>query len=487
MWIANSKQGMQSILNTASFFFRIVDIEINLDKTETIVVKPFKRKFLLVEPLKFGPNKQSLKLLDPSIYTQYLGVWIRADGKNKIVLKMIRSDIEAVYGVIRKKHITKKQLGQKINLKNLSHCKEKGPASVMHHLSLYNLFKIDDIQAKNKITDLLVKLNGNDIAEMATKIRLANLQAQRWSAHRINLIANIMQIMEERGISFKSSGNTHGVSESSKLHEHLIETIIASSATYTKVQNMDGLLMTWMDFTKRYRQSDSGRIPRWFKVLESMIIMDEYRNIDIAQCEALGIHKLDTQIPDDLETLQKDSIYIYIPDSLLPQWKRKRNRNINKWLIARRAAVFVIHEIKASYGIAVDGTLLSTKTEAKTVLLALETVPYKCKLILNTDSKKKIDLTINKVAVHTEVSENEKANKLAKEATAFNTVEWAYNAKDVSYVSFCRKIELDLNIRHFLSQQTGLQVALDWISNNKVQRTLGPLDQEIDWKGTTKI
>ncbi|KAG9297658.1 hypothetical protein G9A89_011173 [Geosiphon pyriformis] len=44
----------------------MVDIEINLDKTETIVIQLSKRKSVLVEPLKFGLNKQTLRLLDPS-------------------------------------------------------------------------------------------------------------------------------------------------------------------------------------------------------------------------------------------------------------------------------------------------------------------------------------------------------------------------------------------------------------------------------------
>ncbi|KAG9284490.1 hypothetical protein G9A89_014094 [Geosiphon pyriformis] len=51
------------------------------------------------------------------------------------------------------------------------------------------------------------------------------------------------------------------------------------------------------------------------------------------------------------------------------------------------AAAFVTHEIEANFGIAVDGTLLSTKTKAKAVLLALEAVSYKCKLTLNTNSQ----------------------------------------------------------------------------------------------------
>ncbi|KAG9298699.1 hypothetical protein G9A89_012767 [Geosiphon pyriformis] len=194
----------------------MMDIEINLDKTETMVVRPSKGRSSMVEPLKFGPDKQILKLLDPSTCTQYLEVWIRADGKNETVLKMIGSNIKAVCAVIKKKHITEKQaiyifnsvLSPAIEFRSqLTHIpnswarkwtskisatmKKKAKllvdfsASTMHHSSLYNLFKIDDIQVKSKITDLLVRLNSVDIAGMATKIRLANLQAQRWSAHSI--------------------------------------------------------------------------------------------------------------------------------------------------------------------------------------------------------------------------------------------------------------------------------------------------------------
>ncbi|KAG9284497.1 hypothetical protein G9A89_014101 [Geosiphon pyriformis] len=101
----------------------------------------------------------------------------------------------------------------------------------------------------------------------------------------------------------------------------------------------------------------------------------------------------------------------------------------------RRAAAFVTYEIEANFGIVVDEMLLSTKTKAKAVLLALEAVSYKYKLTLNTDNQavnaikavigeKRIDLNINKVDAYTGISENKMADKLAKEATAFDTVEW---------------------------------------------------------------
>ncbi|KAG9297405.1 hypothetical protein G9A89_009489 [Geosiphon pyriformis] len=238
------------------------------------------------------------------------------------------------------------------------------PASAMHYLSLYNLFKIDNIQVKSKITDLLVRLNSADIAGMTTKIRLINLQAQRWKEIEIST---------------------------------------------------DGSLV----------KADSEE--------------------------------------------------------------------------ARGAAVFITHGIETKFGIAVDGTLSSTKAEAKAVLLALEAVPYRCKLTINTDSQahktsnwhtwnairaiireKRIDLNMNKVAAHAGILENEKADKLAKGSTTLDTVRWAYNAKETAYIPVCGEVELDLNIRQFLNKQASLQSALDWISNNKVQETIGSLDQDID-------
>ncbi|KAG9305525.1 hypothetical protein G9A89_003588 [Geosiphon pyriformis] len=249
--------------------------------------------------------------------------------------------------------------------------------------------------------------------------------------------------------------------------------------------------------------------------------MDEYRNIDVAQCKTLGMHILTNQIPDDLETMERDTIYIHIPDTLLPQWKKEIEISTDGSLVragseeAREAAAFITHRIEAEFGIAIDEILSLTKAEAKAVLLALKAVPYRCKLTINTDSQavmttaqrwlskdsplsiknqlktsnwhtwnairviireKRIDLNMNKVA-----------NKLAKRSTTLDTVRWAYNAKETAYIPVCGEVELDLNIRHFLNKQASLQSALDWIGNNKVQETIGSLDQDIDWICTTKI
>ncbi|KAG9288331.1 hypothetical protein G9A89_021362 [Geosiphon pyriformis] len=193
---------------------------------------------------------------------------------------------------------------------------------------------------------------------------------------------------------------------------------------------------------------------------------------------------------------------------------------------ARRAAAFITHGIETEFGIAIDGTLSLMKVEAVAVLLALKAVPYKCKPTINIDSQavmataqrwlskdsllsirnqlktsnwhtwnairviireKRIDLNINKVAAHAGIFENKKADKLAKRSTALDTIRWAYNAKETAYIPVCGRVEVDLNFRHFLNKQASLQLALDWIGNNKVQKMIGSLNQDIDWICTTKI
>ncbi|KAG9306109.1 hypothetical protein G9A89_016013 [Geosiphon pyriformis] len=76
---------------------------------------------------------------------------------------------------------------------------------------------------------------------------------------------------------------------------------------------------------------------------------------------------------------------------------------------------------------------------------------------------------MNKVAVHIGILENEKANKLAKESTTLDTVKWIYNANETAYIPFCRGVELDLNIRHFLNKQIKGKILINDVKNKWIQ------------------
>ncbi|KAG9292560.1 hypothetical protein G9A89_006931 [Geosiphon pyriformis] len=174
----------------------MVDIEINLDKTETIVIKPSKKKSVLVEPLKFGPNKQILRLLDLSTCIQYLGVWIQADRKNETVLKMIRSDIEAVLATTS--DITTLEYYQSI----YTHCKQQfeihdGIIAFKKTLYQYIENRINDYLFGNyNITTVKRDLLENILHYSNTESE--NISAEACTTYFEELDYNIIRFCEEK-------------------------------------------------------------------------------------------------------------------------------------------------------------------------------------------------------------------------------------------------------------------------------------------------
>src|SRR5205085_10962962 len=82
VWISNSHQSMNKILEIAHSFFLRNDIQINIAKTETLLIlgkKAQKLRSDITNPLSFCNN--SIPILDPSTAHRYLGIWISGDNK----------------------------------------------------------------------------------------------------------------------------------------------------------------------------------------------------------------------------------------------------------------------------------------------------------------------------------------------------------------------------------------------------------------------
>ena len=106
-WIANSETSVQNIIETVYSFFDIVDIEINLDKTEIIRIS--KKNQTYKSELILQNNKGQIKILALHQSARYLGVWIRSDGKSNTVINMIENELKLIYQILSRKHITDKQ------------------------------------------------------------------------------------------------------------------------------------------------------------------------------------------------------------------------------------------------------------------------------------------------------------------------------------------------------------------------------------------
>ena len=107
VWIANSHQSMQQILNTASQFYNMCDIEINPKKTETIY---FKTTDLSPNTeLYIGSPHNQIQILSSSTCTKYLGLFINANGTFTTQLNKIRADTTFISSLINRKNIIDKQ------------------------------------------------------------------------------------------------------------------------------------------------------------------------------------------------------------------------------------------------------------------------------------------------------------------------------------------------------------------------------------------
>ena len=252
VWITNSHQAMQQILNTASQFYNMCDIEINSKKTEVIYYKP--TEIPPTTELYIRTTSNQIQILPPNICTKYLGLYINANGTFNTQLNKIRSDITLISNLLNRKCIIDKQAIYIINqvlipafeyrsqlfivsktecnklmrqlkkvVKSKARLSLSFPDSVLHHPKFFALDHLWSTQTCAKITELFYRLNDPLILGLATHIRLQYLQEQRWLHYSIishptpepspqgkNLIASILPLMYEHNISFTNSNtNNH--------------------------------------------------------------------------------------------------------------------------------------------------------------------------------------------------------------------------------------------------------------------------------------
>jgi hypothetical protein len=107
LWIADSQQQLQNILNTASTFYQMANIKVNPNKST------------LISNTKLTPT---FNFMDTTIQTQtpdtplkFLGCWYTATNKQSIISKIIIQETTGLTNIIQTKQITDKQTSYVIN------------------------------------------------------------------------------------------------------------------------------------------------------------------------------------------------------------------------------------------------------------------------------------------------------------------------------------------------------------------------------------
>ena len=106
-WIANSHDSANKILAIADDFFRMNDILINTQKTETLVVKGSRRKNSPCPALTFG--EEVLHISGENTPHRYLSIWIAGSLSTVHTVNRIMSETNTIYNAIQRKNLTDKQ------------------------------------------------------------------------------------------------------------------------------------------------------------------------------------------------------------------------------------------------------------------------------------------------------------------------------------------------------------------------------------------
>ncbi|KAF0526188.1 RNA-directed DNA polymerase from mobile element jockey-like [Gigaspora margarita] len=208
LWIAQSFQQLQQILQIASSFYQMANIKVNLHKS------------ILVSNTNHLP---SITFLNSSIQTQplhtpfkFLACWFTTNSKSYPQIKLIIQKIYEIINTLNTKKITDKQASYIINTviipileyriynivlpqstcnkiltKYLIVAKYKAklakttPNSTLLNHNIYGIKNIWDIQLQHHISNFILHLNNKELLGISTHIRLQQLQNNLWSTTNI--------------------------------------------------------------------------------------------------------------------------------------------------------------------------------------------------------------------------------------------------------------------------------------------------------------
>ena len=203
LWITNSKSNLESIIQTATSFYQIANIQINPHKS---VLTTNNKK---LSQLNF--INSSIQPQQPNILFKFLGCWFTLDGKQTQQTKLITNEISHLTNTLKTKHITDKQVSYIINIviipileyhihniilsqttcnkilsSYLSIAKHKSnlaittPNSTLLNHNIYGIKNIWDIQLQYYISNFLIRFSDTELLGTTTQIRLQQLQNNLW-------------------------------------------------------------------------------------------------------------------------------------------------------------------------------------------------------------------------------------------------------------------------------------------------------------------
>ena len=324
-WIADSIAKLENTLHITSSFNTLNDIQTNDDKAVLLTTKVPDNH----EPIILNVNSKQIAIKPISLHdsTRILGVWLSAGKSNKYIFDQLKQEIQQYCTILQHKIVTDQQLLYIYNMviipriefrsqlvflskeqcntlqapfrilfKHKLKMAKNIPNAILTNSFIYNFRDLYQVQMQSKFTNFLVQINDNSIVGLSTNIRLLKLQSKWWlpnnplicwpfqqQANNKDHIIDLLSTIHEFHLSFNIADHFKNQIQGgniplchildTKSYKNALKSLKYNGIMYLdQLTSLDGFyLLKWID-TRLYEHNTSIKIPKWFKILESIVI-----------------------------------------------------------------------------------------------------------------------------------------------------------------------------------------------------------------------
>src|SRR3989337_496942 len=173
------------------------------------------------------------------------------------------------------------------------------PNAILKNNFIYNFRDLYENQIQAKYTSLVAMLNDNSIVGKSTHLRLLKLQTSRWLPKNPLIcwpsntpisnkdhIADLLSAISTYNLNFQLEPQRINAIEGGSIplinvldrvsYKNAISSLRFNNILYLdQITSLEGdFLLQWID-TRLYIKLTSIKIPKWFKILESIVITDQ--------------------------------------------------------------------------------------------------------------------------------------------------------------------------------------------------------------------
>ncbi|EXX74870.1 hypothetical protein GLOIN_2v1824527 [Rhizophagus irregularis DAOM 181602=DAOM 197198] len=381
--ISSNKRQLERMINICHEFFKINDIKANVSKYEIIKINN-KTEDLIIEGNK-------IEKVNNENGNRYLGIFFRHDNKRDIYKKKIISIIDSACNIFNWKKLNEKQiiavwniviiprieyqmaaivlkkaecnkLMTRINMiiKKRTGLVKSTSNFILYDKELLGMKHIYDLQIEMLCKNLLYQANGNDKLKLIFKIKIIQEQNKIWTSkcpgelsitsnRKNNWILDALKILNNENIKICNhdlirNQENHRIKEGTiDLIDILDEKYINISASSRKIKNVmfiedileaDGVtLLKWKHLIKEKNLNTQGRIPQWFKNVETKLLEDKKGTTRKIKNEYISItqkKKININYFDENEKTNKNQIITWSETDESPIFVEDKKKSFSK-------------------------------------------------------------------------------------------------------------------------------------------------------------